>query len=85
MSGGHYQYAYHHVGNFADSLDSYIIGENYSYLSNDTILALGKVSSLCKATAAIMKETEWLASSDIREDEFMKRLPFLLDKLEGEL
>ncbi|UJS26295.1 hypothetical protein [Thiothrix winogradskyi] len=82
MSGGHFQYAYYHPGNFADELkmeldtadqpDEY--GELHYQYEPATRAKLLEIANLAAHVSKLMREAEWLYSGDTGEDSFMKRV-----------
>lgn len=79
MSGGHFDYAYQRVQNFADDLESQL-GE---YDENSEMYdALRAVMITSRYTARMMKAAEWLYSGDIGEDTFIDRLGAIITEME---
>lgn len=81
MSGGHFDYLFYRVDEFADRLEIDIENNQkkneWGYCrdySHDTIARLREVLRLCRHTARLMKEVEWLFSGDIDEKEFWERM-----------
>jgi len=82
MSGGSFNYAFHHVGQFieelelkldnADKIDEF--GCYPNYFEPRVLAKLRNIVILARYTAKLMKEVEWLYSGDIGEDTFMKRI-----------
>lgn len=87
MSGGHFDYLFYRLDDFADRLerdiqnnskqDEWGYARNYS---DTTIRKLAEYVLRCKFIASAMKEIEWLYSSDTSEEEFLQNI----EKLEIE-
>jgi hypothetical protein len=81
MSGGAFDYAYFRTEQFVDDLGDEMkknhIKDKYGYstdFSEATINQLKIIRDLCKEAAFLMREAEWLYSSDTGEDSFAKRI-----------
>lgn len=84
MSGGHFDYAYRHVNNFADSLEIDILNnsvkdeaDEWAYCPdyNEEVLGeLTKILNQARYLSEMMKEAEWLYSGDTGEESFMERI-----------
>ena len=76
MSGGHFNYAYFHIGELAHDLqveidNNYDVDEGYEY-SQSTIYRLQTIQSKLQALSKLAREVEWLYSGDHGEDTFME-------------
>lgn len=81
MSGGSFDYAFSKVSQFADELEQEIanndIPDKYGCcpsLLPATIEKLKEIEVLARKTSALMREAEWLYSSDTSDDTFMARV-----------
>lgn len=91
MSGGSFDYAYSKVLNFADRLQEEIERNNIpdpvynccQNFSSNTVGFLKDIEVITRIVASLMKETEWLYSSDTGEDTFVREVVKLLDDLEA--
>jgi len=88
MSGGHFDYAYRYIKDFADDLQQEIDmnGVNNSdsptvCFKDETIKALQECQKMMEVTSKIAKDIEWLYSGDIDEGEFMQRLKDALNNI----
>lgn len=77
MSGGHFDYAYQKVNNFADELESQL--DRFEGEARD---ALRAVVITARYNARMMKEAEWLYSSDTDEDTFLERMGDIITEME---
>jgi len=89
MSGGHFEYAYHRVEDFAEQLKRDIaknkIKDEFGYVRNysdETIKNLKAVEKLARLTGQLMYNAEWLLSGDDGEEEFNKGFNKHFKKLE---
>lgn len=81
MSGGHFDYAQHHIGDIADEIDNLIAAGEYS--SNAEILARFKLAVRCLRKACIMAERiDYLVSGDDDDESFMERWEAEMEALE---
>jgi len=75
MSGGSFDYAYQKVEQFAFDLAYKLDNPNeYDNSPPEVIAVLRKIERDVIKTAALMKEVEWLYSSDTGDDTFMERI-----------
>lgn len=78
MSGGAFDYAYGHVGMFADSLTNKLDANEQlprdMQLPAPVVAKLREIAADAQRMAALMKEAEWLYSDDISEYTFMHRV-----------
>ena len=82
MSGGSFDYTFHHVDDFADGLenrlekkdDEYAVFDSTITYTPKTIAKLKEIIKLSRKTAKLMKEVEWLFSGDTGDDTFMERV-----------
>jgi hypothetical protein len=79
MSGGHYDYAYRHVEDFTESLESDIDANEYGF-GPETLVNLKAVLLFSKMAADLMQEAEWLFSFDNSEESFNRIVVELKDK-----
>lgn len=89
MSGGHFDYAYMRLHQFADDLESNILNndkpDEYGYkpgYSKETLDSLKGVERVARMLSLLMKEAEWLYSGDTDEKTFAERCGEILSKLE---
>jgi hypothetical protein len=75
MSGGHFNYAYTRVNDFADQLDRDLAEprEWMAEFSPACIAKLHETKNLARVFAEIMREVEWLLSGDTSEETFFER------------
>lgn len=81
MSGGHFNYSYHHLAQFCDQLESDIRNnhkkDQWGYAHNfreDVIYELNVILSKAKELTKLMKHVEWLYSGDDSEETFLKNI-----------
>jgi hypothetical protein len=74
MSGGHFQYAFSHVDNFAYQLEMELEEDPDEEFESEVIDRLRAVIALCRKTYHEMREAEWLFSGDTCPESFLKRI-----------
>lgn len=73
MSGGHYDYAYLKVIEFADGIERDLSEpRDWMNYSPECILKLKQIAVQASEFAGVMKDVEWLLSGDIGEETFLK-------------
>ena len=79
MSGDSFNYSYHRVNDFVETLKDKIakndttnvFGEKYGY-DQTTLQALGDLAKLGESLSTLMHAAEWLYSGDKSEKNFME-------------
>lgn len=82
MSGGAFNYAYSHVGIFADDLGTRLDQrdkvDEWGYTPNkvgdETYARLREIEALARHVAKLMKDVEWMYSGDIGEDDLLRTM-----------
>ena len=84
MSGGHYDYAFHHIDELAERLESDIkkysakyidgIGDEYPPLPKSTLKFLRKSLDQVRLAARIAHDVEWYFSGDYGDDTLAESL-----------
>lgn len=84
MSGGSFNYAFHHVYDFCDELENRLEerqpgaknswGEEIEPLKPEVAERLREIMAQGRALAPLMKEVEWLFSCDTSEETFLARV-----------
>ena len=81
MSGGHYNYQYHHIFNLADDIRTDIknndveddFGFKFGY-TTELLEVLEVITAHMEILGKMAKEIEWLYSDDIGEETFLERI-----------
>ena len=73
MSGGSFEYAYHHVAEFAAQLEDYLDSDE-GVFKPDVKDTLHGIVLIALRASRLMREVEWLYSGDTGEDTFMQRV-----------
>lgn len=78
MSGGSFNYSYRKVDEFSYTLEKILDDidrdDEDCGFEKETIEKLEGILVLCRKTAKLMKEVEWLISGDTGDESFMKRV-----------
>ncbi len=74
MSGGSFDYAYSRVATFADELEDKLAKDELGEVRPEVTTRLARLAVEARRLAALMREAEWLYSSDIVADTFMARV-----------
>lgn len=82
MSGGSFGYSYYYVNTFINELELKLKRKTEFDLEPETVKMLKNILALAKITSNLMKETEWMYSSDTGEAFFMKEAKKNFRKLE---
>lgn len=81
MSGGHFNYAYSHIGGFAFDLEQEIYANDDDRRYDPIVVArLKRIQAILELAADLGHAVEWLYSDDYGEEYFMKRTSEILDE-----
>lgn len=82
MSGGHFDYAQHHIKDIASEIKCILEDNKYECDFNDeTIKRLKEAVSLLELAYVYAHRIDWLISGDDSEDTFHERLKKEVEKL----
>jgi hypothetical protein len=87
MSGGHFDHQQYLLDTLADELDRLIEvnmepGPNYRFYADEVMVEFMEASALLRKAYAYVHRIDYLLSGDDGEDDFLRRLPEDLAKLE---
>lgn len=83
MSGGSFNYAYHHVSSFVYELKNKLDAQQHGEAEKmpDTVLKmLSRISVVAELSSDLMREVEYLFSHDTSEGTFMRRVEKIMDE-----
>ena len=85
MSGGAFDYAYHHIGNMADELEKKITADydpqDGYHLDPHTLDRMRVLLAILRAAKDMSYSAEWLYSGDTGEEQFGADFDKALDEL----
>lgn len=81
MSGGHFNYAYSTVSNFADELELELDragttdrhGDSFPEVPYPVAHEMREIAKLAEYTSRLMREVEWYFSGDTGDESFLER------------
>jgi len=75
MSGGHFDYAYMRVHQFADELERDLRGKDWVQdFGPEVLMELEVIVNRAREMALVMKEVEWLFSGDTGPESFIAEI-----------